>query len=74
MNRRYVVLLLGGCALAVIGIALWNTKFQIQQPPSSASNENKGSMSSRNITPCAIALAPHKGDEEIDRVKRYINE
>ena len=67
MNWRYLVLLLGGCALAVLGIDLWKTKFQMQQLRSPASNENKGSISARDITPCAIALAPHKGNEEIDR-------
>jgi tetratricopeptide (TPR) repeat protein len=70
MNWRYLVLLLGGCALAVLG-GLWKTKFQTQQLRSPASNENKGSISARDITPCAIALAPHKGNEEIDReIKR----
>jgi tetratricopeptide (TPR) repeat protein len=70
MNWRYLVLLLGGCALAVLG-GLWKTKFQTQQLRSPASNENKGSSSARDITPCAIALAPHKGNEEIDReIKR----
>ena len=69
MNWRYAVLLLGGCTLAVLGIGLWKTKMQQLRSP--ASNENKGSVSSRDITPCAIALAPHKGDEEIDReIKR----
>ena len=65
MNWRYAVLLLGGCTLAVFGIGLWKTKMQQLRSP--ASNENKGSVSSRDITPCAIALAPHKGGEEIDR-------
>jgi len=65
MNWRYAVLLLGGCTLAVLGIGFWKTKMQQLRSP--ASNENKGSVSSRDITPCAIALAPHKGGEEIDR-------
>ena len=73
MNWRYAVLLLGGCTLAVLGIGLWKTKMQQLRSP--ASNENKGSVSSRDITPCAIALAPHKGDEEIDReIKRLQDE
>ena len=73
MNWRYVVLLLGGCTLAVLGIGFWKTKMQQLRSP--ASNENKGSISSRDITPCAIALAPHKGDEEIDReIKRLQDE
>jgi tetratricopeptide (TPR) repeat protein len=47
----------------------------MQQLRSPASNENKGNLSSRDITPCAIALAPHKGDEEIDReIKRLQDE
>ena len=75
MKWRYLVILLGGCALAGIGIGLWKTKFQFQHLLSSASNVNKGSISPRDITPCAIALAPHKGDEEIDReIKRLQNE
>ena len=73
MNWRYAVLLLGGCTLAVLGIGLWKTKMQQLRSP--ASNENKGSVSSGDITPRAIALAPHKGDEEIDReIKRLQDE
>ena len=75
MNWRYLVLLLGGCAVAVLGIDLWKTKFQMQQFRSPASNENKGGISAPDITPCAIALAPHKGNEEIDReIKRLQDE
>ncbi len=73
MNWRYLVLLLGGCTLAGLGIGLWKTKMQQLRSP--ASNENRGSVSSSHITPCAIALAPHKGDEEIDReIKRLQDE
>src|SRR5208282_3900743 len=72
---RYLVLLLGGCALAGLGIGLWNPKVQSQQLFSSASSGNIGSISPHDITPCAIALAPHKGDEEIDReIKRLQDE
>ena len=73
MNWRYAVLLLGGCTLAGLGIGFWKT--EMQQLRSPASNENKGSVSSSHITPCTIALAPHKGDEEIDReIKRLQDE
>jgi tetratricopeptide (TPR) repeat protein len=73
MNWRYAVLLLGGCTLAVLGIGLWKTTMQQLRSP--ASNENKGNVSSRDITPRAIALAPHKGDDEIDReIKRLQDE
>jgi tetratricopeptide (TPR) repeat protein len=75
MKWRYLVLLLGGCALAGSGIGLWTTKFQLQELLSSASSENKGSILPHDITPCVIALAPHKGDEEIDReIKRLQDE
>ena len=75
MKWRYLVLLLGGCALAGSGIGLWTTKFQLQELLSSASSENKGSLSPHDITPCVIALAPHKGDEEIDHeIKRLQDE
>lgn len=75
MKWRYLVLLLGGCALAGLGIGLWKPKIQSQQLLSSASSGNIGSISPHDITPCAIALAPHKGDEEIDReIKRLQDE
>jgi tetratricopeptide (TPR) repeat protein len=67
MKWRYLVLLLGGFALAGLGIGLWKPKVQSQQLLSSASSGNKGSISPHDIAPCTIALAPHKGDEEIDR-------
>jgi len=44
----------------------------IRDSLSSASNANKGSISPRDITPCAIALAPHLGDEEIDREIKWL--
>jgi tetratricopeptide (TPR) repeat protein len=75
MKWRYLVLLMGGCALTGLGIGLWKTKFQLQQFRSSASSGNKESISPHEITPCAIALAPHKGNEEIDReIKRLQDE
>ncbi len=75
MKWRYLVLLLGGCALAGLGIGLWKPKVQSQQLFSSASSDNIGSISPHGITPCAIALAPHKGDEAIDReIKRLQDE
>jgi tetratricopeptide (TPR) repeat protein len=75
MKWRYLVLLLGGSALAGLGIGLWKTKFQLQDLLSSASSENKVSLSPHDITPCEIALAPHKGAEEIDReIKRLQDE
>jgi tetratricopeptide (TPR) repeat protein len=71
----YLVLLLSGCALASLGIGLWETRFQWQQLLLSAPSGNKGSISPHDVTPCAIALAPHKGDEEIDReIKRLQDE
>jgi tetratricopeptide (TPR) repeat protein len=75
MKWRYLVLLMGGCALAGLGFGLWRTKFQLQQFRSSASSGNEESISPHDITPCAIALAPHKGNEEIDReIKRLQDE
>jgi tetratricopeptide (TPR) repeat protein len=67
MKWRYLVLLLGSCALAGLGIGLWKPKVQSQQLLSSASSGINGSISPHDITPCTIALAPHKGNEEIDR-------
>jgi tetratricopeptide (TPR) repeat protein len=66
MNWRYLVLLLGGCALGVLGVGLSKPKSRMQQLRSLAANENRGSISARDITPCEIALAPHKGNEEGD--------
>jgi tetratricopeptide (TPR) repeat protein len=75
MKWRYLVLLMGGCALTDLGIGLWKTKFQLQQFRSSASSGNKESISPHDITRCGIALAPHKGNEEIDReIKRLQDE
>jgi tetratricopeptide (TPR) repeat protein len=74
MKWGYFILLLGGCALAGLGIGLWKTKFQMQQLRSSASSGNQGSISALDITPCAIALAPHKGNEEIDREIKRLQE
>jgi tetratricopeptide (TPR) repeat protein len=74
MKWRYFILLLGGCALTGLGIGLWKTRFQMQQLHSSGSIGNQGSISPHDITPCAIALVPHKGDEEIDREIKRLQE
>jgi tetratricopeptide (TPR) repeat protein len=74
MKWRYFILLLGGCALTGLGIGLWITMFQMQQLHSSGSIGNQGSISPHDITPCAIALVPHKGDEEIDREIKRLQE
>jgi tetratricopeptide (TPR) repeat protein len=75
MKWRYLVLLLGGCALAGFGIGLWKMKLPLPQLLSSASSGNKEPIHPHDITPCAIALAPHLGDEEIDReIKRLQDE
>jgi tetratricopeptide (TPR) repeat protein len=74
MKWRYFILLLGGCVLAGLGIGLWKTKFQMQQLRSSGSSEDQGSGSALGIAPCAIALAPHKGSEEIDREIKRLQE
>jgi tetratricopeptide (TPR) repeat protein len=74
MKWRYLILLLGGCALAGLGIGFWTTKFQVLQPRWSGSTENRGIISALDITSCAIALAPHQGNEEIDREIRRLQE
>jgi hypothetical protein len=75
MKWRYLILLLGGCALAGAGIVSWKTHLQFWQFRSFASSGNTRSILLHDITPCAIALAPHKGDEEIDReIMRLQNE
>jgi tetratricopeptide (TPR) repeat protein len=67
MKWRYLIFLLGGCALAGLGIGFRKTNFQMQQGGSSGSSGNPTFISAFDNTPCGIALAPHKGDEEIDR-------
>jgi tetratricopeptide (TPR) repeat protein len=74
MKWRYLILLLSGCALAGLGIGLWRTNLQKQQFHGSPSRGNQGSISPHDISPCAIALASHKGDEEIDREIRRLQE
>jgi tetratricopeptide (TPR) repeat protein len=66
MKWRYLILLLGGCALVGLGISHWKTKGPIQPIGSSDSAGNRGIISPRDITSCAIALAPHRGKEELD--------
>ncbi len=41
---------------------------------SSGSSGNRESFSALGMTSCVIALAPHKGDEEIDREIRRLQE
>ncbi len=72
MKWRYLVVLVGGCALAWLGISFWNTKLSIQQRRLSGTRANGGIISAPGITSCAIALAPHQGDEEIDREIRRL--
>lgn len=67
MKWRYLIFLLGGCALAWLGIGFRKTNLQMQQGGSSGSSGNRTFISASDSTPCGIALAPHKGDEEIDR-------
>jgi tetratricopeptide (TPR) repeat protein len=67
MKWRYLILLFAGCALAGLGIGLWKTKFALQPLHFPVANENQGSVAPHDVTPCAIALVPHHGDEEIDR-------
>lgn len=75
MNWRYFALGLSGCFLTVLGINLWETKLRVQQLCSPARNEDRESIPTRDIDPCAIALAPHWGDEGIDReIRRLQNE
>ena len=74
MKWRYLVVLVGGCALAWLGISFWNTKLSIQQRRLSGTRANGGIISAPGITSCAIALAPHQGDEEIDREIRRLQE
>jgi tetratricopeptide (TPR) repeat protein len=67
-------ILLSALALAGLGIGLWETKFQTPQLRSSDAGGDQGKISVLNITPCAIALAPHTGDQEIDREIKRLQE
>jgi tetratricopeptide (TPR) repeat protein len=64
MRWRYFVLALGGCLLVAFGVGIWKTQLESRQAHSSAAGGQ--SMTALNSTPCAIALAPHKGNEKID--------
>jgi tetratricopeptide (TPR) repeat protein len=66
MRWRYFVLLLGGCILIAPGIGIWKTQLEPRQLRSSASRGKNESITALDNTPCAIALAPHKGNEKID--------
>ena len=74
MKWYYLFLLLGGCALAGLGTGFWKTRPAIQPPVSPDAIENRGIISARNISPCAIALAPHQGNEKIDIEIRRLQE
>jgi tetratricopeptide (TPR) repeat protein len=67
MRWRYLIFLLGGGALIGLGTGNLNMKVQTRQAPSTGSSESRRIFSALSMTSCAIALAPHKGDEEIDR-------
>jgi tetratricopeptide (TPR) repeat protein len=67
MKRRYLIFLLGGCALAGLGVGFWKINFQVQQVGSSGSSGSRTFIPAFDSSPCGIALASHKGDEEIDR-------
>ena len=65
MKWRYFVICLGSLVLFALAFGLWETGSWTQVSRSSVSREE--SLSTREIDPCAIALAPHKGNEAIDR-------
>ena len=65
MKWRYFVISLGSCVLFALAFGLWETGSWTRLPRSSVSREE--SLSPREVDPCAIALAPHKGNEAIDR-------
>ena len=67
MKWHYFILALGGCVLFALTIDLWETRSRTHQPPSAASSGKEQSLLAREVNPCAIALAPHKGNEKIDR-------
>lgn len=72
MKWRYFVISLGGCLLFALTFGLWETGFRTQLSRSSVSKGE--SISAREVTPCAIALTPHKGNEAIDREIRGLQE
>jgi tetratricopeptide (TPR) repeat protein len=74
MKGRYLLFLLGSGALIGSGVGFWNMNLQTRQVGSAGANGNRGISSAFNMTSCAIALTPHKGDEEIDREIRQLQE
>jgi tetratricopeptide (TPR) repeat protein len=72
MKRRYLIFLFGGGALIGLGIGFW--KLQTRQAASTDASENRRIFSDPRMTSCAIALAPHKGNEEIDRGIRKLQD
>jgi tetratricopeptide (TPR) repeat protein len=74
MKWRYLIFLVGGGALIGFGAGFLNTKVQTRQAPATDSSENRRISSALRMTSCAIALAPHKGDEAIDREIRNLQD
>jgi tetratricopeptide (TPR) repeat protein len=72
MKWPYLIFLLSGCALVGLGIGFRKTNFRVQQVGTSGANGNRPSISAFDDTPCGIALAPQKGNEEIDREIRRL--
>jgi tetratricopeptide (TPR) repeat protein len=72
MKWRSLIFLFGGGALIGLGIGFW--KLQTRQAPSNDGSENRRIFSDPGMTSCAIALAPHKGNEEIDREIRKLQD
>jgi hypothetical protein len=65
MKWRYFVISLGGCVLFALAFGLWETGSRTQLSRSSLSRGER--LSAGEVNPCAIVLAPHKGNEAIDR-------
>jgi tetratricopeptide (TPR) repeat protein len=74
MKWRYLIFLSGGSALIGLGIGFWNMKLQTRQAPSTGASESRQIFSALSMSARAIALAPHKGDEEIDREIRKLQD
>jgi tetratricopeptide (TPR) repeat protein len=70
LKLSYLSLFLGGCALA--GFALW--KFTGLTAVSSPAINPTERVSSPPGNPCAIALVPHEGVEQIDREIRQLQD
>lgn len=63
-------LLLGGCALA--GFGVW--KITVSAGHTSSTINEKESVSGSSNNACAVALAPHQGEEPIDRELRHLQD